>query len=272
VQRLVDRWRCDGLRIGLVPTMGALHDGHLALVRAARRECDRMIASIFVNPAQFGPGEDLNRYPRPFRRDLSLLRAEQCDVVFAPAPDDMYPDDFASYVLPGELANILEGASRPGHFRGVATVCLKLFTICKPDIAYFGRKDYQQTVVLRRIVTDFNLDLKLKVLPTVRERDGLALSSRNAYLSNGERAAAVAISHTLRETAAAIRAGKLGPKAAERAGARKLARAKGVKLDYFVVREALTLREPKPGDRSLVILAAAKVGKTRLIDNVPVRL
>lgn len=272
VQRQVERWRQDGLKVGLVPTMGALHEGHLSLIRAARRQCDRIITSIFVNPTQFGPKEDLNKYPRPFKRDLTLLRDANCDLVFAPPPADMYPAGFDTYVVPGELATILEGKSRPGHFRGVATVCLKLFTICKPHIAYFGQKDFQQTVVLQRMVADLNLDLKLSILPTVRERDGLALSSRNVYLSDAERETALAISRTLRATADLLRSGNATPAQAERKGLSTLNRVRGLLPDYFVVRNALTLAEPTRADRRLVILAAARVGKTRLIDNLPVRL
>lgn len=252
--------------------MGALHEGHLSLVRAARRECDLACATIFVNPTQFGPAEDFQRYPRNTRHDLALLRRECCDVVFMPDRQRIYPEGFETYVVPGDLAAILEGQSRPTHFRGVTTVCLKLFTICKPDRAYFGQKDYQQSLVVQRMVTDLNLDLKLRICPIVREPGGLALSSRNRYLSQVQRERALALSGALREQAQALRRGRYGAQGALRRGREALKRAPGLRLEYFEVRQARSLARPGPGDRDLVLLAAAWLGRTRLIDNVRVRL
>lgn len=272
VQKQAEAWRRPGETIGLVPTMGALHEGHLSLVRKARSECSKVIVSIFVNPTQFGPREDLARYPRPFRRDAALLRQERCDVLFAPTATDMYPLGYDTYVVPGGIADILEGARRPGHFRGVTTVCLKLFSICKPDAAYFGQKDYQQTCVIRQMISDLNLDLTLKVLPTVRDKDGLALSSRNVYLSPRAREIALNISRVLRDTAAALKHGEVSLKNAKRSGRLALRRAKGLAPDYFDVREADTLQEVARHPKRVVLLAAARVGRTRLIDNLLVRL
>lgn len=272
VQKLAEEWRRAGEMIGLVPTMGALHEGHLSLVRRARRNCSKVIVSIFVNPTQFGPREDLARYPRPFRKDATLLRRERCDMLFAPAARDMYPLGYDTYVVPGRIADVLEGARRPGHFRGVATVCLKLFSICKPHAAYFGRKDYQQTCVIGQLISDLDLDLTLKVLPTVRDKDGLALSSRNVYLSPRAREIALNISRVLRDTAATLKHDKVSLKTAERTGRAALRRVTGLTLDYFDVRETDTLQEVTRHSKRVVLLAAARVGKTRLIDNLLVRL
>jgi pantoate--beta-alanine ligase len=193
----VDAERAAGRSIGLVPTMGAFHAGHLALMRAARAECDVVVVSLFVNPTQFGAGEDLERYPRDENRDTALAQKAGVDLLFAPSSDEMFPPDYETWVEVEELGSTLEGAARPGHFRGVATVCLKLFHIVQPDRAYFGQKDAQQVAVLRRMLRDLNLALDLRVLPTVRDDDGLALSSRNAYLSTHERSVALALPRAL---------------------------------------------------------------------------
>jgi len=252
--------------------MGALHEGHLSLLRKARSECDYVICSIFVNPTQFNQKRDLKSYPRTSRKDLALLREVECDLVFAPSAEEMYPPDFDTYVLPRALAQTLEGEHRPGHFRGVATVCLKLFVICKPHRAYFGQKDYQQAVIIGRMADDLNLDLSIRICPTVRDSDGLAKSSRNRFLSDRQREQALAISRTLKAEAAALRSGTRSPRAAASHGTRTLQRASGLRLDYFAVRRAETLEAPKPADSDLVLLAAVRVGKTRLIDNIRVRL
>jgi pantoate--beta-alanine ligase len=270
--RQVENWRRRGLTVGLVPTMGALHRGHMALVDAARRQCDRVIATIFVNPAQFDRPGDLRRYPLTAASDRRLLHEAGCDLLFAPTPGAMYPAGYDTWVDPGEQGGILEGAARPGHFRGVATVCLKLFTICRPHTAYFGQKDFQQTVVLRSLCRDLNLDLKLKVRPTVRDPDGLALSSRNRFLSPRERQIALTLPGALSKQAKRLRMGATSPRGAERAGCRSLSKVSGLKLDYFVVREPVRLEVPAPGARHLVLLAAASVGRTRLIDNLHVSL
>ena len=266
------RRRCAGDRVGLVPTMGALHEGHLTLVRRARRECDFVVASIFVNPTQFGPGEDFKRYPRTLKRDLKLLRSEGCDLVFTPQASDMYPQGFDTYVVPGAMAQDLEGAHRPGHFQGVVTVCLKLFTVCHPHRAYFGAKDYQQALLVRKMATDLNLDLGVVLCPTVRDADGLALSSRNRFLTPAQRQTALALPRTLAEASRRLRSGLLSPRRAENAGLKTLSSVAGLSPGYFAVREATTLAPGRPGDRHLVVLAAVRVGSTRLIDNVQVSL
>jgi pantoate--beta-alanine ligase len=240
----------DGRRVGLVPTMGAFHEGHLALFRAARKECDAVVVSLFVNPTQFGASEDLSRYPRDETRDAQLAEAEGVDVLFTPSVEDMYPEGYATWVDVEETG--AEGAARPGHFRGVATVCLKLFNIVRPQVAYFGQKDAQQAAVLRRMIRDLDVDLNLRVLPTVRDADGLALSSRNAYLSEEERHEALALPRALEAGRSAHVEGS-DPVAAARAALN------GVVPEYV---EVLDL-----GDVT-VLAAAARIGTTRLIDNI----
>jgi pantoate--beta-alanine ligase len=243
-----------GGRIGLVPTMGAFHEGHLALLRAARSECDTVVCSLFVNPTQFAPGEDLDRYPRDEARDLELAEAEGVDVLFAPSPAEMYPEGFQTWVEPGLLGSELEGVIRPSHFRGVATVCLKLFNIVRPDAAYFGEKDAQQLAVIERLVRDLDLELEVRAVETARDSDGLALSSRNAYLSPAERKAALALPQALALGAEAARSGG-DPVAAARAA---LDEEPGLKTQYVAVADFAGSR----------LLAAVKVGDKRLIDNV----
>jgi pantoate--beta-alanine ligase len=229
--------------VGLVPTMGAFHAGHLALFAAARQENDVVVASLFVNPAQFGADEDLDRYPHDEERDADLAEQAGVDILFAPRADEMYPDGYATWVDVGELGKRLEGEFRPDHFRGVATVCLKLFNMVEPDRAYFGQKDAQQAAVVKQLVRDLNLGLEIRVVPTVRDKDGLALSSRNAYLSPEEREAALALPRAL------------ATKDVERA--RELLR--GLEVDYV---------EEADFNGRRVLAAAVRVGKTRLIDNV----
>jgi pantoate--beta-alanine ligase len=229
--------------VGLVPTMGAFHAGHLALFEAARAENEVVVASLFVNPAQFGEGEDLDRYPRDEERDARLAEEAGVDVLFVPPADELYPQGFATWVDVGELGEKLEGEFRPGHFRGVATVCLKLFNIVRPDRAYFGQKDAQQAAVVKQLVRDVNLDLEIRVVPTVRDDDGLALSSRNAYLSAKEREAALALPRALA--------------AGDARKARELLA--GLDVDYV---------EETNFNGQRVLAAAVHVGKTRLIDNV----
>ena len=228
--------------IGLVPTMGAFHDGHLALLRAARAENEVVVASLFVNPAQFAPNDDLDRYPRDEHHDARLAEEAGVDYLFAPSEQELYPPRFQTWVEVEELSRTLEGAARPGHFRGVATVCLKLFNIVRPTRAYFGQKDAQQVAVLKRMVRDLDLEIELRVVPTVRDADGLALSSRNAYLSAEERALAVALPRAL----------------ATKDPARARALLNGLDVDYVEVADF----EPR------VLAAAVRIGRTRLIDNV----
>jgi pantoate--beta-alanine ligase len=241
--------------VGLVPTMGALHAGHVALFDAARRENDLVVASIFVNPAQFGAGEDFDRYPRDEEADAAVAEAAGVDVLFVPTTAEMYPEGFDTWVEVQSLSAGLEGDARPGHFRGVATVCLKLFNIVRPDRAYFGQKDAQQAAVVERLVADLNLELEIRVLPTVREEDGLAVSSRNAYLSAQERQAAAALPKALRAGEDAQGRGA-NPVEAARAA---LAAEPGLEPEYVELARL---------DGRVYLLAAARAGRTRLIDNV----
>lgn len=244
-----------GFTVGLVPTMGALHEGHLSLLAAAREECDAVVASLFVNPAQFGPEEDLGRYPRDEARDARVAERAGVDFLFVPAAEEMYPPGYQTWVEVVELSRPLEGEHRPGHFRGVATVCLKLFTIVRPQRAYFGQKDAQQAALVQRLVRDLELELEIRVLPTVRDADGLASSSRNAVLSPEDRRAALAIPRALEAGAAAHRAGEDAAAAARAV----LAKEPLVRPDYVEVARL---------DGRLILAAAASVGSTRLIDNV----
>lgn len=266
LRRVTRALRGAGRRVNLVPTMGALHEGHRELIRRARGVPGATtVVSIFVNPRQFGPGEDLERYPRAFEADLELCREEGVELVFAPEVDDMYPAGFATTIQPGPLGEELEGAVRPGHFAGVLTVVAKLFAIVGPDVALFGEKDYQQLTLIRRMVRDLDIDVHLVGVPTVRERDGLALSSRNAYLSDDERDAAVAIS-------AALSAGQY---AGEQGGAAVVAAARAVLEDeprlapvYLELLDSDLGPTPEIGPARLLI--AARAGATRLIDNAAV--
>ena len=241
--------------VGLVPTMGAFHAGHLSLFRAARVECDVVVASLFVNPAQFAPAEDLARYPRNERRDAQLAEDEDVDYVFAPSVEELYPPGYETWIELERSAGVLEGEHRPGHFRGVATVCLKLFNLVRPRRAYFGQKDAQQAAVVKRMVRDLHVPVEIHVLPTVRDADGLALSSRNAYLSEDERTVARALPRALEAGAQAYRAG------ADAVAAARVVLAAEPQLcaDYVEIARL---------DGQLVLAAAARVGSTRLIDNV----
>jgi pantoate--beta-alanine ligase len=259
--------RNSGHSLGLVPTMGALHAGHIALVRAARAQCDVVAASIFVNPKQFGPNEDFSKYPRTFEKDCALLEAEGVALIFAPQPEEMYPTGASTFVEVEGVGDRLDGASRPGHFRGVATIVAKLFHIVGPDKAFFGQKDAAQVAVLRSMVRDQNFDLDLVVCPTVREPDGLALSSRNRYLSAEERARALVLSAALNAISATYRAGQKSVAHLLEAGRSVLATEPEVRIDYLEIVNAdtlLPLTEAVPGALAAV---AAYVGSTRLIDN-----
>lgn len=260
------RWRRDGRQIGLVPTMGNLHAGHLALVEAIRGSCDRVITSIFVNPTQFGPGEDFDAYPRTFEADLARLGEQDCDLVWAPTVDVMYPlaESFGLRV-PAGLGETLCGAHRPGHFDGVASVVLRLFVQVAPDRAIFGEKDFQQLLVIRRMVEDLALPVNIDSLPTVRENDGLAMSSRNQYLTPSERAAAPTLYRVLSETAFGLQSGQSWDKL--RATALDELGQAGFQPQYLEWRSAENLGPSEPG-RPQRLLAAAYLGKARLIDNV----
>lgn len=269
LRRQVREWRAAGERIALVPTMGALHVGHIALVRAARRRASRVMVSIFVNPTQFGPKEDLSRYPRTLADDLAKLRAARADLVYVPAVADMYPEGFASTVSVAGPALGLETDFRPTHFAGVATVVAKLLVQAAPDLAMFGEKDYQQLKVVTRMARDLDLPVNIVGVPTVREADGLALSSRNVYLSADDRRAAPALYRALTDAATAIAGGEEVGSAVERA--RTLVKRSGFALDYLEARHAETLAPIRSlSDGPIRLLVAARIGATRLIDNVPV--
>ncbi|MEX2172444.1 MAG: pantoate--beta-alanine ligase [Pirellulales bacterium] len=261
-----------GHTVGLVPTMGALHEGHLSLIDAARRECDLVVATVFVNPTQFGPNDDLGKYPRDVSRDLALLAERRCDIVFTPAVEEMYPPGFGTTIDVGVVAGPLDGEFRPGHFRGVATVVMKLFQLAPADRAYFGQKDYQQSLVVRQLVRDLNVPIEIRVCPTVREPDGLALSSRNAYLSAGDRRRAVALSESLRLAEKLHRAGERDPQAIETAMRQHLAAAGGVEVQYIALLRDGTVEPVTRIDGPTVVAIAAIVGGTRLIDNVRLEL
>lgn len=267
LRRVVAAARGGGQLIGLVPTMGALHAGHLSLVEAARRECGFTIVSIFVNPAQFGPGEDYQRYPRTLEADLSALTTLEPDLVFVPDVEEMYTAGHATFVEVQGPAEPLEGRHRPGHFRGVATVVLKLFNLATPDRAYFGQKDYQQALVVRRLVGDLDLPIEIRVCPIVREPDGLALSSRNAYLDAGQRRQALVLGRSLRLAAELVAAGeRRAEKLLERMRAMFAAEPQ-VRVDYLALVDPQTLADVERVDAPTLAAVAARVGSTRLIDN-----
>lgn len=270
LREVLGDWRKRKQPIALVPTMGALHAGHLSLVDTAKRHAKRVVVSIFVNPTQFGPNEDFSRYPRTFDSDLEKLGVADVDLVFAPAVTEIYPPDFSTKLVPAGPATVgLDDKFRPGHFEGVATVVAKLFTAVMPDIAIFGDKDYQQLQVIKAMARDLHLPVKVVGAPIVREKDGLALSSRNVYLSPAERAAAPVLYASLKEAAKSIAAG--APVEAVLSRGRAKITAAGFKLDYLEARDAATLGPLDPVRKSKIrLLVAARLGKTRLIDNLAV--
>jgi pantoate--beta-alanine ligase len=255
-------------KLALVPTMGALHAGHLSLIEIARKHAPRVAVSIFVNPTQFGPDEDFSRYPRTFDADRELCGAVGADLLFAPTPLEMYPEGFSTYVDVSGLGEHLCGASRPGHFRGVATVVLKLFNIVLPDVAFFGQKDAQQARIIEQMSRDLNLLLKVKVLPTVREHDGLALSSRNRYLDPRQRASAVSLYRALEKAQALVAGGETSPARIEAVLADEIASTPGARLDYARVVDALSLQPIETLQRPALAAVAVFFGSTRLIDNI----
>jgi pantoate--beta-alanine ligase len=262
-------WRSRGERIGFVPTMGNLHAGHISLLSAARYRADRIVASVFVNPLQFGPSEDFDSYPRTPDEDASLLQGAQCDLLFLPTVDQMYPQGNAqaTRVLVRGLSETLCGTVRPGHFEGVATVVAKLFGIVQPDVAVFGEKDFQQFTIIRRMTQDLSIPVEVIGAATVRAADGLALSSRNRYLSATERSVAPSVFAALRTAVARIDTGDEDYPGIEAQGLQALVAA-GMRPDYFAVRDAQTLGTPDGNSRDLVVLAAARLGRARLIDNL----
>ena len=269
VRAQVAQWRASGERVVFVPTMGNLHAGHVSLIEAARRHGKRFVASIFVNPMQFGPNEDFAHYPRTPTLDATMLSDAGCDLMFTPEVGEIYPNgaDQATRVEVPGISNILCGEFRPGHFEGVATVVAKLFNIVDADVAIFGEKDFQQLTVIRRMVADLCLRVEIVGAPTVRESDGLAMSSRNQYLDDAQRKLAPAIYRQLTQAVAALRAGERNFATIEAAGRAALDGA-GFRTDYFSVRDAKSLAPAQPDTRNFVVLAASRLGKARLIDNV----
>lgn len=271
MRNLSNSWKKKSLKIGFVPTMGALHAGHASLIKRARKENNKVVVSIFVNPIQFGPREDLSKYPRPFAADARLCQNFGADVLFSPAAKEIYPDGFCSAVLVEGLSDKLCGQFRPGHFQGVATIVLKLFQIVSPSRAYFGEKDYQQLTIIRRLAQDLHLPVSIVGLPTVREKDGLALSSRNRYLSSKEREMAPLFYQALSLAAQAIRAGTR-PSKALAAARREILNIPGVAIEYVSFVDGHTLEEISEPDDSARVMSAIRIGITRLIDNVALSL
>jgi len=268
VRPAVGEARSRNLTIGLVPTMGALHAGHVSLIQAARRETQYVVVSIFVNPTQFGPGEDLDRYPRQLDLDLKVCRENGVDMVFVPAAAIMYPEGFRIFVEVRELEDVLCGADRPGHFRGVATVVLKLFNIVQPDVAFFGQKDAQQVRMVRQLVDDLNVPIRLRICPIVRESDGLAMSSRNQYLDKTQRLYARVLNETLEEVRQRVEKGERDARVLREVLAGRIASTPGAVMDYAAVVDSDTLKPIGKLDGEVLVALAVKFGATRLIDNL----
>lgn len=264
--------RKEGKTIGLVPTMGYLHEGHLTIAKTAKKHTDVVVMSIFVNPAQFGPNEDFEKYPRDLKRDEELARGAGVDVLFCPTAQEMYPPLYSTYITVEGLSDLLCGASRPGHFRGVATVVAKLFGIVKPDIAYFGQKDAQQLAIIRKMAEDLNMGIEIKSIPTVREPDGLAMSSRNSYLSEEERNEALVLSHALDKAESLIRQGEKDTKKIISVMKNMIKEKPSMKIDYVSIVDTKSLKAVDAVSGEVLIAVAAFAGATRLIDNIIVNL
>jgi pantoate--beta-alanine ligase len=268
VRTLVKAAKSEGKKVGFVPTMGALHVGHVSLMEAAAKECDFVVVSIFVNPTQFGPGEDFQKYPRPIEKDIDICKKAGVDVVFNPTPDVMYGPESLTWVTVDELTEPLCGRLRPGHFRGVTTVCAKLFNIVLPDVAYFGQKDAQQAVVIKRMAADLNMPLEVVVCPTVREKDGLAVSSRNKYLSEQERKEAAKIYKSLEKCREMVEAGITDSNEIIAQMRSILEQIKGGKIEYVSIVDAETLENVDKITGRVLAAVAVKLGPARLIDNI----
>ncbi|MFH1009888.1 MAG: pantoate--beta-alanine ligase [bacterium] len=264
------RWKREGLRIGFVPTMGALHEGHLSLVDLVRPRCERLVVSIFVNPTQFGPHEDFNRYPRDFDSDVRLLEERQTDAIFAPESEGIYPKDYATYVEVERLSSVYEGAIRPGHFRGVCTIVAKLFNIVWPDVAAFGQKDAQQVAVLRRMTQDLHFPIAFLVGSTIREPDGLAMSSRNSYLTTDQRAKATVLFRALKRAEALISGGERKADRMREAMVQVFAGIPEFKPDYADVVWPETFEQVREISGKILLIVAGQIGSVRLIDNLPI--
>ena len=260
--------KSNGKKIGFVPTMGFLHEGHLSLVRESVQRTDCTVVSVFVNPTQFGPGEDFQEYPRDLEKDKALLRDLGVDYVFIPDDQEMYPEGFKTFVEVKDLQDKYEGQSRPGHFRGVCTVVLKLFMIIEPDVAHFGQKDAQQAVIVKKMARDLNLDVKIQVLPTVREKDGLALSSRNIYLSQDQRKAALCLVNSLRKAKNMIEAGETNPHVVANEIQNMIAEQELAALDYVAIVNLENFENLDTIDEETLIAVAVYFGKIRLLDNI----
>lgn len=273
LRKIVKEFKFKRGKIGFVPTMGALHLGHLSLVRRARKECDFVVVSIFVNPIQFGPNEDYKVYPRNFPKDRDLLAKENVDVIFYPSSKTMYPSGFSTYVEEVQLSKFLCGKSRPGHFRGVCTVVAKLFNLIEPDIAYFGQKDYQQAQIIKRMVRDLNFPLKIRVMPIIREPDGLAMSSRNRYLSEKERLFAVALYESIKLCRRLIiKEKERNPSAIIKKLRKHILSYKYTKIDYIKLVDPITLEDVPVISKKVLLALAVYVGEARLIDNALIRI
>lgn len=271
IKAAINKRKFSGKSVGFVPTMGFLHEGHLSLVKESLRRTDCTVVSIFVNSTQFGPKEDLQEYPRDFEKDSALLEELGVDIVFVPDDQEMYPEGFKTYVDVTDLQDKFEGRSRPGHFRGVCTVLLKFFTIVNPDIAYFGQKDAQQALIIKKMVRDLNLDVEIQVLPTVREEDGLALSSRNVYLTKDQRKAALCLVESLREANRLIEAGERDPQIIKSEMTRLIDAEPLASLDYIAIVDLENLDPLDKIERETLIAVAVFFGKVRLIDNMIVQ-
>jgi pantoate--beta-alanine ligase len=268
IRSFVQAAKGRGETVGFVPTMGAFHQGHLSLMRQAKKACDAVVVSIFVNPLQFAAGEDYDRYPRQMTKDLRMAESEKVDVLFAPSVAEMYPKGFATYVDQNDLPVKMCGAFRPDHFRGVMSVVSKLFSIVKPDMAFFGQKDYQQYLIIKRMATDLNLDVDVRVLPTVREEDGLAMSSRNVYRGPKQRKDATCLHRALQRAEEMIGAGESSATRVAAEMKRVIHRVKGARVDYIAIVNSDTLEPVKEIKGKSLIAAAVRIGKARLIDNI----
>jgi pantoate--beta-alanine ligase len=269
---LVKILKKEGKSIGFVPTMGYLHEGHISLVRAAKKHTDVAVMSVFVNPLQFGPKEDFEKYPRDIKRDEALAGDAGVDVIFCPSVKDMYPEGYATYVNVECLTDSLCGSSRPGHFKGVTTVVAKLFNIVKPDVAYFGQKDAQQVAVIRKMARDLNLDIEIRTMPIIRETDGLAMSSRNVYLSEDERRQALVLNQSLAKALSLVKSGERDPANVIKAIMELIAPKPLVKIDYVSIVDAKDLKDISEISGEVLVALAAFVGKTRLIDNIIIKV
>lgn len=269
---LVKMLKKEGKSIGFVPTMGYLHEGHMSLVKAAKKHTDVVVMSIFVNPLQFGPEEDFEKYPRDIKRDEALAGDACVDVIFYPSVRDMYPEGYATYVNVESLTDQLCGASRPGHFRGVTTVVAKLFNIVKPDVAYFGQKDAQQVIVIKKMVRDLGMDIEIKAMPIIRETDGLAMSSRNLYLSEDERRSALVLNQSLEKALSLVASGERNSENVTKAIKELIARKPLVRTDYISIVDMKDLKDVSDISGEVLVALAAFVGKTRLIDNIIIKV